>query len=394
MIVANQLDGSFSPVLGKGYRKYLAKHGFSARRPVTIDITDEGLDKGVVPPPAGSHPAFFVNGDTSQSSRIGYAQNATTDSNARDCGGHGTNVGSIAAGYSALTGPDHEDAEGFNFALGISPFAHLGATKIFNCNGSFDVSSSFTALRTFSYNQDARLANNSWGADVNGAYNTDSQEFDAIVRDAQPGVNGNQQFAEIFSAGNRRDHHLADAAAVQPGARLRGLSVGNDGANEALPRRQRRERSPGAGIANDELRVLRHVGDDLDAGADHRVDPLLLERTDVLYDQQSGAALVGEPGRMADLGREIALSDGRIEGMAADPHQPHVDAQFAAGPDHAADVPGVDLDQRELVIGCDDAGAGAGQRRKALGRIRHDHQTLIGRRECAVVRGRGAAGCG
>ena len=201
-IVAGRLDAGFSPVLGNGYKRFLQQNGFKANNPIVIDITDEGLDKGVVPVPAGSHPAFFQRGDTSAASRILYAQNPTVDSNARDCGGHGTNVGSIAAGYSDLTGAGDHDAEGFHYALGISPFAHLGATKIFNCAGNFDVPVPFSTLRSFSYSQGARIANNSWGASVGGAYNTNSQIFDGLVRDAQPGVNGNQQFAEIFSAGN------------------------------------------------------------------------------------------------------------------------------------------------------------------------------------------------
>ncbi len=62
------------------------------------------------------------------------------DSNARDCGGHGTNVASIATGFNSGTGATVEDAQGFNYGIGIAPRARVGATKIFNCAGSFDVS--------------------------------------------------------------------------------------------------------------------------------------------------------------------------------------------------------------------------------------------------------------
>lgn len=202
-ILSGALDGSFQPVLGGGYRAYLINKGFAQQSPVIIDITDEGIDKGVVPVPAGSHPDFFHLGNASNASRIVYAQeNTAADTDARDCGGHGTNVASIATGFNALTGATVEDAQGFNYGLGIQPFGRVGATKIFNCAGSFDVTTSLTALHSAAYGLGARISNNSWGAAVGGAYAALSREFDALVRDAQPGVPGNQQFTEVVSAGN------------------------------------------------------------------------------------------------------------------------------------------------------------------------------------------------
>jgi len=202
-ILAGALNGSFQPVLGSGYLQYLQSKGFKSNSAVIVDITDEGLDKGVVPPPAGSHPDFFVAGNSAGASRIVYAQEATAgDSDARDCGGHGTNVASIATGFNSLTGTNHEDAQGFNYGLGVQPFGKVGATKIFNCAGSFDVQTSLTDLRSAAYAAGARISNNSWGAAVGGAYTAISQEHDALVRDAQPDVPGNQQMVEVFSAGN------------------------------------------------------------------------------------------------------------------------------------------------------------------------------------------------
>ena len=100
------------------------------------------------------------------------------------------------------TGAAVEDAEGFNYGLGIAPRAQLGATKIFNCAGGFDITTSITALATSAYASGARISNNSWGAAVGGAYNADAQEFDGLVRDADPGVPGNQELVEVVSAGN------------------------------------------------------------------------------------------------------------------------------------------------------------------------------------------------
>ena len=52
-----------------------------------------------------------------------------------------------------------------------------------------------------------RVSSNSWGAAVSGAYNSDSQRYDALVRDAQPTGSavpnsGNQEMVILFAAGN------------------------------------------------------------------------------------------------------------------------------------------------------------------------------------------------
>src|SRR4051794_4010337 len=123
-IVAGSLNASFQPLLGSGYRSELSGRDFATDPTGVIDITDEGVDKGVVPAPAGSHPDF--------AGRLKYAHEATAaDADARDCGGHGTNVASIAAGRNTGTTAAVQDAQGFNYGLGISPFARIGATKIF-----------------------------------------------------------------------------------------------------------------------------------------------------------------------------------------------------------------------------------------------------------------------
>jgi subtilisin-like proprotein convertase family protein len=203
LIVAGRLNASFQPVLGAGYRSYLIGQGFPSLSPIVIDITDEGIDKGVVPVPAGSHPDFYSGGLSTNPSRIVYAQeNTAADIDARDCGGHGTNVASIATGFNTQTGATFEDAQGFNYGMGIQPFGRVGATKVFNCAGSFDVQTSVAALHSNAFANGARISNNSWGANTGGAYTTLSQQFDALVRDAQSGVAGNQQLTEVVSAGN------------------------------------------------------------------------------------------------------------------------------------------------------------------------------------------------
>jgi hypothetical protein len=52
------------------------------------------------------------------------------------------------------------------------------------------------------YGSGARISNNSWGTDVNGDYDFDSQTYDKLVRDAQSSVSGNQEMIFAFAAGN------------------------------------------------------------------------------------------------------------------------------------------------------------------------------------------------
>ncbi len=201
-IVAGNISGNAPDP--PGYLAALTALGFGAGLfDFVVDITDEGVDKGVMPMPAGSHPDFYESGSTSNPSRIVYQQEDTAgDTNARDCGGHGTNVASIAAGYNADAGATVEDASGYNYGLGIAPRVLLGGTKIFNCAGIFDVQGTLTALQDNAYANGARVSNNSWGADTFGGYNADAQEYDAIVRDARSGEAGNQEITEVFAAGN------------------------------------------------------------------------------------------------------------------------------------------------------------------------------------------------
>jgi len=57
------------------------------------------------------------------------------------------------------------------------------------------------------YHDGARISNNSWGSFDDGVYNSDSQAYDALVRDAQPlgstfPVAGNQEMVIVFSDGD------------------------------------------------------------------------------------------------------------------------------------------------------------------------------------------------
>ena len=187
-IVAGNLAGNAPS--GPGYEAWLASKGFGAPFGFAIDVTDSGLDRGDA---VNVHPDLL--------GRVGYAHDYTADPDATDCGGHGTNVTSIAAGLSTAAG---QDAAGYRHGLGVAPYAQVGASKIFRCNGAA-ASVNYATLAADAYAGGARISNNSWGISNFGGYHAASQAYDALVRDASVGTPGNQEMVEVFSAGNDGD---------------------------------------------------------------------------------------------------------------------------------------------------------------------------------------------
>jgi subtilisin-like proprotein convertase family protein len=187
-IVAGNLAGNVPS--GPGYEAWLGTKGFGAPFGFAIDVTDSGLDRGST---AVVHPDLL--------GRVGYAHDYTADPDATDCGGHGTNVASIATGLSSAAG---QDAAGYRHGLGVAPFAQVGASKIFRCTGAA-ASVNYATLTADAYAGGARISNNSWGISTSGDYNAASQTYDALVRDASAATAGNQAMVEVFSAGNEGD---------------------------------------------------------------------------------------------------------------------------------------------------------------------------------------------
>jgi subtilisin family serine protease len=201
-LVAGPADDPSSLVPGgPGYLAFHEALGLgTATFPFVVDVTDEGIDIGSTTTDLAD---LHEGGDAAQATRIAYADNVTDDPDARDCGGHGTINASIIGGFNNGGGEEVEDAGFFNYGLGVAPRVRVGATKLFRCDNFFDSGpNSLTDLADNSYAKGARIANHSWGADTGGAYTADSREYDAIVRDAQPGTPGNQELVEVFAAGN------------------------------------------------------------------------------------------------------------------------------------------------------------------------------------------------
>jgi PKD repeat protein len=207
-IVAGQLNGTAPGA--PGYLAWLAGKGFSqaqfAISGFAVDVSDSGIDNGTTAP---GHFGLYVGGDSSQASRVIYNRLVGTPnsgSTIQGCDGHGTLNTHIIAGYNdEAAGFPHTDSGGFHYGLGICPFVSLGSSVIFDSdNFTFP---NYTALHSQAYHDGARISNNSWGANTSGAYNTDSQQYDALVRDAQPtdatfSTPGNQEMVIVFAAGN------------------------------------------------------------------------------------------------------------------------------------------------------------------------------------------------
>jgi hypothetical protein len=180
-IVAGNLTGS-SP-RGPGYLSWLASKGFNSSqfRSFVVHVVDDTYS-------LAGHPDL-------PSSRIAFQNNPTGQTG--PLGGHGFLNAQILGGFNSNAGPAFEDARGFNYGLGVAPWARIGVTAIFGPN----TAPLPTDWEPAAYRQGARISSNSFGLPIQ-AYEIAAQVYDTLVRDAQSGVAGLQQLAIIFAAGN------------------------------------------------------------------------------------------------------------------------------------------------------------------------------------------------
>ena len=153
---------------------------------IIVAVADTGIDTGsggIVHPDLKDRVIAFwsANGD-----------------DAHDGYGHGTHVSGIIAG-TAATG--EKDADGYLYGLGVAPHAHLVEEKIFDDSGNW-LNPNPIELGVFAQTNGAIISSNSWGAAVNGAYDSDSQIYDNLTRDSNPYLNGSQEMLYVFAAGN------------------------------------------------------------------------------------------------------------------------------------------------------------------------------------------------
>jgi hypothetical protein len=189
-VLVGNLTGN-APTPGD-YLAYLAGKGFTQSQfdasNFAVDLTDSGVDNAN--PAAPNEFVFRRSGDPTLASRFIYSRlvgTPHTGSTLQGCDGHGNLNASIISGYVPTGGifaaAPHADVSGFRYGLGIAPFVKLGSSVIFDPN-TF-TSPNYANLQSQAYNDGARISSNSWGSSAN-TYTTDSQSYDALVRDAQP----------------------------------------------------------------------------------------------------------------------------------------------------------------------------------------------------------------
>ncbi len=194
-IVAANLTEDRTKTVGPGYMDWLESKGLNGPSDFLIDFTDAGLDRGSTSDSL-VHPG---SRDSEGKSRVAYNVDYTINSQPEDRLGHGSLVASVAVGLGLS---NWTDAAGYMYGLGIDPAARFGQSRIFGDSGVFSTLTSFSDIVASAYERGARLSNNSWGNNSN-MYDSLAQEYDSLTRDAQPDVDGNQEMAFIFSAGNR-----------------------------------------------------------------------------------------------------------------------------------------------------------------------------------------------
>ncbi|MCC6130604.1 MAG: S8 family serine peptidase, partial [Acidobacteria bacterium] len=206
MIIYGNLTGNV-PNTGD-YKALLTGWGFSVDGISTfgVDVSDSGVDDATTSP---NHFALWSAGNLAGTSRVVYNRlvgSPNGGSTLQGCDGHGTiNAHIVAGNTGSRTASPHADASGYRYGLGVAPFSRVGSSVVFDPN--FFTNPDYEDLQSQAYNDGMRISTNSWGAAVGGAYNSDSQRYDALVRDAQPTgstfpVGGNQEMVMLFAAGN------------------------------------------------------------------------------------------------------------------------------------------------------------------------------------------------
>ncbi len=238
-IMAAQLNGAGTQPIGPGYLAWLASLGFPGSNPFgfSVDVTDDGVDRGST---TDVNVEFKVDGLSGGASRVAYNSNYSGDPLADSRAGHGNINASIIGGYNSSSGAAFEDASGYQYGLGIAPWARIGNSKVFNNAGSGVFNQPTSTRMANAYNAGARISSNSWGYTSGNNYNSDTQSHDAAVRDAVSGSAGNQELAIVFAAGNSG----SGAGTVHPPGT--GKNVLTVGASENF----RMTGSDGCGIGN------------------------------------------------------------------------------------------------------------------------------------------------
>jgi len=207
IVAGNVSNGNLT---GPGYLAWLGSKGFTQAQFNTsgfvVDLSDSGVDNGTKSP---NHPGLHAEGTSNGVSRVVYARlegRPNVGSTLEGCDGHGNLNAHIIEGYAdQALGFPFTDTNGYHYGLGVCPFVSLGSSVVFDPS-SFTTPTPST-LMSKAYQNNARISNNSWGTGPGASYDVLAQEYDALVRDAQPtngavSTPGNQEMVIVFAAGN------------------------------------------------------------------------------------------------------------------------------------------------------------------------------------------------
>lgn len=180
-----------------GYEEWLVSKGLENAGSVIVDIADDGFDTGDIT--EGMHHPDFDDPMTGES-RVTYAFEYTGDG-PWGMGGHGTINQAIVAGNGDGTGM--LDEGGYLYGHGICPSCLTGQSKVFKDAGGF-TSTPLDQIVGAAHDAGARITSNSWGwTHSSGEYNSDSQLYDILTRDANNDLaDGLQPMIVVFAAGN------------------------------------------------------------------------------------------------------------------------------------------------------------------------------------------------
>jgi hypothetical protein len=158
---------------------------------VVVSVADSGLHLGTA---QDMHDDLFGRVDA-------FLFYGSSLSDASDEHSHGTHVAGIVAGNGA-TG--ELDDYGALWGLGVAPGAHIVVQRLFDGEGAYTPDGPFTfeQLTRDATTAGADIGSNSWGDDTQGRYDISAAEFDALVRDANAQLAGDQPYILEFSAGN------------------------------------------------------------------------------------------------------------------------------------------------------------------------------------------------
>ncbi len=160
--------GGLTTASAPGYLAWLNSKGFSsnpADYPI-VDVIDDGIDIGDAANVL--HPDFYLFGSKANADRVVYLANCSKDATGNAVGGHGNLNAGIIGGYNDLTGFPNENAAGYQYGLGISPYGRIAGTKMFPNDGSapdlVKCAGSDALMIQNAYQSGARITSDSWGA--------------------------------------------------------------------------------------------------------------------------------------------------------------------------------------------------------------------------------------